>query len=119
MGAALLTAASTMLAAQQLSLKDVTGGTLRSESMVAVEPLLDGESYAQISTDGKQIIKYSFKTGKQSGVLFDAETARGPKVERVDGYVMSPDGQRLLIQTQTKSIYRHSFTATYYSFHLC
>ena len=114
MGAALLTAASTMLAAQQLSLKDVTGGTLRSESMVAVEPLLDGESYAQISTDGMQIIKYSFKTGKQIGVLFDAETARGPKVERVDGYVMSPDGQRLLIQTQTKSIYRHSFTATYY-----
>ena len=114
MGAALLTAASTMLAAQQLSLKDVTGGTLRAESMVAVEPLLDGESYAQISTDGKQIFKYSFKTGKQTGVLFDAETARGPKVERVDGYVMSPDGQRLLIQTQTKSIYRHSFTATYY-----
>jgi dipeptidyl-peptidase-4 len=82
--------------------------------MVAVEPLQDGESYAQISSDGKQIVKYSFKTGKQIGVLFDAQTARGPKVESVDGYVMSPDGQRLLIQTQTKSIYRHSFTATYY-----
>ena len=114
MCAALLTAASTVLAAQQLSLKDVTGGTLRAETMVAVEPLQDGESYAQISSDGKQIVKYSFKTGKQIGVLFDAQTARGPKVESVDGYVMSPDGQRLLIQTQTKSIYRHSFTATYY-----
>ena len=114
MCAALLTAASTVLAAQQLSLKDVTDGTLRAETMVAVEPLQDGESYAQISSDGKQIVKYSFKTGKQIGVLFDAQTARGPKVESVDGYVMSPDGQRLLIQTQTKSIYRHSFTATYY-----
>ena len=114
MCAVLLTAASTVLAAQQLSLKDVTGGTLRAETMVAVEPLQDGESYAQISSDGKQIVKYSFKTGKQTGVIFDAQTARGPKVEKVDGYVMSPDGQRLLIQTQTKSIYRHSFTATYY-----
>jgi len=116
MSAALITAATTALAAQQLSLKDVTGGTLRAETMVAVEPLQDGESYAQISTDGKQIVKYSFKTGKQTGVIFDAQTARGPKVEKVDGYVMSPDGQRLLIQTQTKSIYRHSFTATYYIF---
>ena len=114
MCAVLLTAASTVLAAQQLSLKDVTGGTLRAETMVAVEPLQDGESYAQISSDGKQIVKYSFKTGKQTGVIFDAQTARGQKVEKVDGYVMSPDGQRLLIQTQTKSIYRHSFTATYY-----
>ena len=112
MCAALLTAASTVLAAQQLSLKDVTDGTLRAETMVAVEPLQDGESYAQISSDGKQIVKYSFKTGKQIGVLFDAQTARGPKVVSVDGYVMSPDGQRLLIQTQTKSIYRHSCTAT-------
>ena len=114
MCAVLLTAASTVLAAQQLSLKDVIGGTLRAETMVAVEPLQDGESYAQISSDGKQIVKYSFKTGKQTGVIFDAQTARGPKVEKVDGYVISPDGQRLLIQTQTKSIYRHSFTATYY-----
>jgi N-acetylmuramoyl-L-alanine amidase len=45
MCAALLTAASTVLAAQQLSLKDVTDGTLRAETMVAVEPLQDGESY--------------------------------------------------------------------------
>ena len=29
---------------------------------------------------------------------------------------MSPDGQRILIQTQTKPIYRHSFTASYYIF---
>ena len=29
---------------------------------------------------------------------------------------MSPDGRTMLIQTQTKSIYRHSFTAVYYIF---
>ena len=44
--------------------------------------MADGETYAQISDDGKQIITYSFKTGKQTGVLFDAATARG---ERDDG----------------------------------
>ena len=98
----------------RLELKSITQGEFRAEAMAAVEPLADGESYAQISADGKQIVEYSFRTGKQTGVLFDAEKARGAKVVRVEGYIMSPEGKRMLIQTKTKSIYRHSFTATYY-----
>ena len=101
-------------AGRQLDLKSITQGEFRPEGIAAVEPLADGESYAQISKDGKQIVRYSFRTGKQAGVLFDANTARGAKVDRVEGYIVSPDGKRLLIQTGTKSIYRHSFTATYY-----
>ena len=103
-----------IMAGEQLNLRDITGGTFRGESMAAVEPLADGENYAQISEDGKQVVQYSFKTGKQVDVLFDTSTARGAKVERVDGYVMSPDGKRMLIQTDTKRIYRRSFTATFY-----
>lgn len=106
--------AALQLAAQQLSLKDITDGQFREETMAAVEPLADGESYAQISANGKQIVKYSFRTGKQTEVLFDAAKARGGGVERVEGYVVSPDGKRMLIQTNTSRIYRHSFTATYY-----
>ena len=101
-------------AGQSLSIKAITDGEFHSETMTAVTPLADGETYAQISSDGQRIVSYSFRTGKQTAVLFDVATARGPKVGRVDGYVVSPDGQRLLIQTQTKSIYRRSFTATYY-----
>jgi dipeptidyl-peptidase-4 len=112
--ATLFVAALQLVAGQKLTLKDITGGGFRGESISAVEPLADGESYAQISADGKQIVKYSFKTGKSVGVLFDAATARGANINRVEGYVMSPDGKRMLIQTQTSRIYRHSFTATYY-----
>ena len=113
-GSAMLMAATHVLAGHKLDLKEITGGDFREETMSAVTPLSDGESYAQISRDGKQIVKYSFRTGKQTEVLFDASTARGPKVESIDGYIMSPTGRRILIQTDTKSIYRHSFTATYY-----
>ncbi|MCR5159215.1 MAG: DPP IV N-terminal domain-containing protein [Prevotella sp.] len=112
--ATLVVVFSQLLAGQKLTLKDVTGGAFRGESISAVEPLTDGESYAQISADGKQIVKYAFRTGKQTGVLFDASTARGATVSRVEGYIMSPDGKRILIQTQTRAIYRRSFTATYY-----
>ncbi len=110
----LLTVSLQAMAIQKLDLKDITKGAFRGESMAAVKVLDDGESYAQISADGKQIVKYSFKTGKQMAVLFDAATARGAKVERVDGYIVSPTGRHMLIQTKTQQIYRRSFTATYY-----
>ena len=112
--AALFAAALQLMAGQQLDLKDITNGAFRAETMSTVTPLADGESYAQLSADGQQIVAYSFKTGKQTGVLFDAATVRGDKINRVEGYVMSPTGNRILIQTATQKIYRHSFTATYY-----
>lgn len=116
--AALLMGGSQLLAGNQLSLKDITSGAFRGESMASVEPLADGESYAQISADGKQIVQYSFRTGKQVAVLFDVATARGAKLERIDGYLMSPTGRHMLIQTEMKPIYRRSFTATYYIYNI-
>ena len=98
----------------KLDLKAITGGEFSQETMTAVRPSADGETYTQISADGKQIVSYSFRTGKQESVLFDAATARGGQVSKVDNYIISPDGRRILIQTQTKPIYRRSFTAVYY-----
>ena len=105
---------SGMRAGEKLSLKAITRGEFRSEMMQAVRPLADGETYGQMSADGKRVESYSFRTGQQVAVLFDVATARGAKLDQVDDYIMSPDGRRMLIQTQTKSIYRHSFTAVYY-----
>lgn len=102
------------VAAGRLDLKEITAGKFRGESMAAVTPLNDGESYAQLSSDKQRIVQYSYKTGQQTGVLFDAATAKGAQLSVIDGYIVSPDGQRLLIQTNTKGIYRRSFTATYY-----
>ena len=113
-GALMLLSMLHATAGQKLELRDITSGVFRQETMTEVRPMADGETYAQISSDGRRIVTYSFKTGKQVGTLFDAATARGPQVARVDGYIVSPDGRRLLIQTETERIYRHSFTATYY-----
>ena len=103
-----------MHAGEKLSLKEMTRGAFRSEVMQAVRPLADGETYGQMSADGKRVESYSFRTGQRVAVLFDVTTARGAKLDEVDDYIMSPDGRRMLIQTQTKPIYRHSFTAVYY-----
>lgn len=116
--ATLLFAASAMLAGERLDLKAVAGGDFAGEALTRVEPMADGETYAQISKDGKQVVKYSFKTGKQVGVIFDANAVRGANIGSIDGYVMSPDGRRMLIQTHTKRIYRRSFSAEYYIYTL-
>ena len=111
---ALCLACLSVNAGGKLDLKAITKGEFSQETMTAVRPSADGETYTQISSDGKQIVSYSFRTGKQESVVFDAATARGGQVSRVDNYIMSPDGRRILIQTQTNPIYRRSFTAVYY-----
>lgn len=99
------------LAARGLDLRSITNGQYMPESIRGVEAVSDGESYTQLGDDGKTIVRYSFKTGKAVETLFDA---KGTKVERISGYIMSPDGKRMLIETNRHSIYRHSFTADYY-----
>lgn len=99
------------LAARGLDLRSITNGQYLTESIHGVEAASDGESYTQLGDDGKTIVRYSFKTGKAVETLFDA---KGTKVERISGYIMSPDGKRMLIETNRHSIYRHSFTADYY-----
>jgi len=105
-------------AATELTLQDVTGGKSPTETLSAVTPLADGESYAQISSDGSKIVQYSYKTGQQTGVLFDLNNTQGERIGRFDGYVLSPDGKRMLIQTQTERVYRRSFKAVYYIYNI-
>ena len=81
---AICLACLSMYAGEKLDLKTITKGEFSQETMKAVRPMADGETYTQISDDGKQIVSYSFRTGKQVSVLFDAATARGGQVNRVD-----------------------------------
>lgn len=99
------------LAANGLDLRQITSGQFIPDNIRGVTPAADGESYTQLGDDGKTISRYSFKTGKVLETLFDAANT---KVEYISGYIMSPDGKRILIETNRRSIYRHSFTADYY-----
>lgn len=99
----------------KIKLQDVTNGVYWPKQIDGVNPMNDGESYTQLSPDHKRIVRHSFKTGKEIATVFDVETARGSKkLPRIDGYIMSPDEHRILIQTETQGIYRRSYTAVYY-----
>ena len=115
----LLCAAICMKAAGGLTLSDLTGGMYSARGISGVTPLLDGESYGCIAPGGKQIVRHSFRTGQQTEVLFDVDGVKNRvKLDRIDGYQMSPDEKHILIRTQTRSIYRHSRTAEYYIYNV-
>ena len=107
-----------MFAAGDLSMHDINGGVYAPKGIRNVVPMADGEHYTQLSDDGTQIVRYSYRTGEAVDVVFDVNTARECDLESIDGYVFSPDGRRILIQTETKPIYRRSFTAVYYLFNI-
>ena len=110
-----LCAAFVPLTADNLSLEDLTRGVYSARGISGVRPLNDGERYSQLSPDARQIIARSFRTGEQTDVLFDVSNTKGDvHLDHISGYIMSPDEQTILIETDRHGIYRHSYTATYY-----
>ena len=107
-----------MSAGGKLTIKDITSGKFAAKTVNGINPIEGTDTYARISDDGKRIECYSFKTGKKVSTLFDTDNTIGKKIDGFDGYTMSPDGKRMLIQTKTKPIYRRSFTAVYYLYNV-
>ena len=102
----------------KITIPDITSGKFAAKTVNGINPIEGTDSYARISDDGKRVDCYSFKTGKLLRNLFDISNTMGKKIDSFDGYILSPDGTRMLIQTKTKSIYRRSFTAVYYLYNI-
>ena len=102
----------------KITIPDITSGKFAAKTVNGINPIEGTDTYARISDDGKRVDCYPFKTGKLLRNLFDVSNTMGKKIDSFDGYILSPDGTRMLIQTKTKSIYRRSFTAVYYLYNI-
>lgn len=109
----IITVSAQVFAGEPISLKDFTDNAFAAKRISGVNPLKGTSEYAQMSSDSKKIVKYSFKTGKETGVLFDVADTKGVSINDFEGYKISDDG-RILIQTNTKRIYRRSYKADFY-----
>ncbi|MBQ7635606.1 MAG: S9 family peptidase [Bacteroidaceae bacterium] len=111
----LLTLTALAVAQGRLDLDNVLNYRYYPEYVYGVTPMQDGESYTQLSDDGTQIVRRSFRTGEQLAVLFDcAVQGRAAGLSRISGYTLSPDERTVLLETARKAIYRHSYTAQFY-----
>ena len=106
-------------AAVDIQLTDLCRGTYSPHRIYGVNPLMDGESYSQLTDNGKKIVRKSFRTGEEIGVIFDADNIKTRiELPHVEDYIISPNEQNILLQTESKSIYRHSKTAQYYIYNV-
>ena len=114
LSAIILFAVCQLMAFQKLTIADITSGKFAAAMISEIRPVPNTDQYACVSDDQTRIDLYSFKTGKQVQTLFDVNNTQRESIKKVEGYILSPDGSKLLIQTGTKKIYRRSFTAEYY-----
>ena len=94
-----------LTASKKMDIKTIASGYFSAKTIQGIDPIPGTDQYARISDDGKQIIQNSFKTGKQTAVLFDVNKTIGEKITKFDGYILSPKGDKFLIQTNTEKVY--------------
>lgn len=103
---------------KKITLEDIlVKGTFRAQSVQGLRSMKDGEHYTTLE-NGKQIVKYSYKTGKEVAVFFDIAKVKDAPISSFSDYELSNDETKILLTTDVKRIYRHSFTATYYVWNL-
>lgn len=101
-------------ASKKMDIKTIALGEFSANTIQGINPIAGTDQYAHISDDGKQILCNSFKTGEQTKILFDVNKTIGAKITKIDGYDLSPLGDKILIRTNTEKVYRRSCRADYY-----
>ena len=90
--------------------------TFRTNGIMGLRSLNDGEHYTVLEERGKKLVMYSYKTGKAVSTILDLNDPKYSNVKMIQNYEFSPDESHILIYTNIRPIYRRSFTADYYVF---
>ncbi len=99
---------------KKIELADVVANrTFAQKSISGLCPMNDGLNYTT-KEENTKIVKYSYQTGQKVEVLFDLTKIENPGFTAFSEYSFSTDESKILFTTNSKSIYRHSFTADYY-----
>ncbi len=103
-----------LLQAQHYTLKDLVDGRFSAKDVRQMESSADGMHYYQMDPENTAVIKYSHATGSAVDTLFNTRKARECTFDTFQGFLVSPDENRVLVYREREQIYRHSFKATYY-----
>ncbi|MCK3684843.1 S9 family peptidase [Maribellus sp. YY47] len=114
MAAVLVMAAAKAQDAGTFTLEDIfVKGTFRTSSVYGLRSMNDGIHYTTMEGNSK-VVKYSYQTGNEVEVLFDVKSVKDAPIASFSDYEFSADETQILLTTNVKPIYRHSFTAQYY-----
>jgi dipeptidyl-peptidase-4 len=91
--------------------------TFSSERFEQGPSMNDGLHYTLQKTNkalGDYIVKYAYANGDSVGVIASSKSIFNDVTKGFDGYSFSADESKLMIETNNKPLYRHSYYSTYY-----
>lgn len=108
---------------KKVTLEDVwKRGEFYAHSTASLNSMKDGLHYTALTTadDGPTIEKFSYQTGESVGFILSSKVIKEQTGRKVlfDGYEFSPNEDKVLLATNTESIYRHSTKSRYYVYDL-
>ena len=115
--AAILAVAATSQAAGVSQFKDVDkylGSKRYASAPKAFTYMNDGSNYLQLTQDGKKIIKYATGNGKEIDLLLDLDNTREGNIDKISGFKMSPQENKILVWKNSKSTAAHLMPNTMY-----
>ena len=101
---------------KEITLDDIfLKGTFSGRTVAGLRSMNDGVHYT-IMEGGTTIKKFSFKTGQEVDVIFEAAdySEKDPGWVIFSNYEFCSDEKKILFTTNREQIYRHSFRADYY-----
>lgn len=99
-----------------IKLQDIVERKYAPKGVDEMRSLPDGEHYTMLSSDGKAVLKYAYKTGKVTDTLFHVAKSRETKLEKIEGYLISNTGYRILVWNNKEYVYRRSWKADIYDY---
>lgn len=104
--------------ASAFELDDFVLGGVRVHGIPSSQPALDGRYYYQFNNEGTMIKKLSYKKEKDVTTFFDNAKIPDNPIKAWYGYTMSSDEKSILLWTNSKPIYRYSYTADHYIYNI-
>lgn len=90
------------LKSQEITLDKIYSGFYRGQGIAGISPLKTDDYYAVIERGG--IAKYAYKNLEKVGYVVEG---------LFEGYTLSDDGSKILLQLKSQPIYRHSFLGVF------
>lgn len=102
------------VSAQHFTLESLLSGEFAPRGIRAMVSSEDGMHFYQTDPQQTAVIKYAYATGEAVDTLFNTRTARNCTFDSFQGFLVSPDENRVLVYRDREQVYRHSFRANYY-----
>ena len=105
-----------VVAQQAITLEEIWSGAFRTKGMDELNTMKNTNQYTVLnfnrSSRTTQIDLYDYATLNKVATLID--TKNHPELKSIDNYTFDKQEKKILIATQSKPIFRHSFTANYF-----